>query len=92
MRPTNHTVIITTPAVTVRGRVISVKRMGAGVATLVVETVDVLPFGTYEATYTTPSQEAAGIFQVFKYGAGKNYRWWASGWFESEKKKPWEKG
>jgi len=55
MCPTNHTLIITIPGVKrVTGRIISVKPMGPGVAQLVVETVDVLPYGAYEAVYTTP--------------------------------------
>jgi len=63
--------------------------MGPGVVTLVVETVDVLPYGEHEAVYHTSSQEAAGTYKVFRYGAGKNFRWRASGIFTRDKQRRW---
>jgi hypothetical protein len=89
--PTNHFVIVTIPGVKrIRGRVLSVKQLTPrrGVANLQVETYDRVQIGvTYEAVYHTPSQEAAGTFQVLRVSAGKNYRWSAFGLFVREKGK-----
>jgi len=60
---------------------------------LVVETVDVLPYGEYAAIYPTPGsplgQEAAGTYQVFRYGAGKSFRWLSYGIFTRNKERRW---
>lgn len=70
MEPTNHHLTITLPdGKHVRARVVAVKRLGPGVANLLIETHNVLHMGEYPATYHTPSQEAAGTFKVFKIGA-----------------------
>jgi len=74
--PNNHHLILSTPASQMRGEVLSVKHLGRGVATLLVETRDTLQMDvTYAATYHTPSQEAASEFQVFRISLGPRYQW-----------------
>jgi len=86
--PNNHHLILSTPASQMRGEVLSVKHLGRGVATLLVETRDTLQMDvTYAATYHTPSQEAASEFQVFRISLGPRYQWRAGGIFTRAKER-----
>ncbi len=91
--PTNHYVIVTIPGVKrMRGTVVDVTVSGkrkSGVAKLIIETVDVLQYGEYPATYHTPSQEAPGKFKVFRFIPTPSGRWRASGLFTRDNPHRW---
>jgi hypothetical protein len=64
----------------ITGYIVALSTLRPGVVNVTIETPEILPYGEYEASYKTASEEITGALKVSKYGAYQN-RWRASGIF-----------